>query len=194
MAQQHHHYHPELSAFSSFDALYCSEEHLEIDDVKVDLFQVQQKSEDEDHQISEISCYRNNINKNVTISVSNIRQPHILLDQDLFWEDEELVSLLSKEQQNQLHSTLQTNPSLAGFRREAVDWMLKVVSHYSFSALTAFLAVDYLDRFLSSFHFQSEKPWMTQLTAVACISLAAKVEETQVPMLLDLQVGFRSIY
>ncbi|KAF6170245.1 hypothetical protein GIB67_035350 [Kingdonia uniflora] len=29
---------------------------------------------------------------------------------------------------------------------------------------------------------------MTQLVIVACLSLAAKVEETQVPLLLDLQV------
>ncbi|KAL1330363.1 hypothetical protein AAHE18_12G105900 [Arachis hypogaea] len=44
------------------------------------------------------------------------------------------------------------------------------------------------DRFLLSFHFQREKPWMTQLASVTCISLAAKVEKTQVPILLDLQV------
>ncbi|KAJ1396752.1 Cyclin-like [Sesbania bispinosa] len=43
-------------------------------------------------------------------------------------------------------------------------------------------------RFLFSFRFQNGKPWMTQLAAVACLSLAAKVEETQVPLLLDLQV------
>ncbi|XLR29936.1 hypothetical protein S83_057836, partial [Arachis hypogaea] len=33
-----------------------------------------------------------------------------------------------------------------------------------------------------------EKPWMIQLASVTCISLVAKVEETQVPLLLDLQV------
>ncbi|TKY50957.1 Cyclin-D3-2 protein [Spatholobus suberectus] len=66
--------------------------------------------------------------------------------------------------------------------------MLKVNAHYGFSALTATLAVTYLDRFLLSFHFQREKPWTIQLVAVTCISLAAKVEETQVPLLLDLQV------
>ncbi|RYR65448.1 hypothetical protein Ahy_A03g011381 [Arachis hypogaea] len=42
--------------------------------------------------------------------------------------------------------------------------------------------------FLLSFHFQREKPWMIQLTSVTCISLVAKVEESQVPLLLDLQV------
>nr|XP_010926357.1 cyclin-D4-1 isoform X2 [Elaeis guineensis] len=33
------------------------------------------------------------------------------------------------------------------------------------------------------------KAWMTQLLTVACLSLAAKIEETEVPLSLDLQVG-----
>lgn len=36
---------------------------------------------------------------------------------------------------------------------------------------------------------QEGKDWMLQLLSVACISLAAKMEESEVPMLLDLQVG-----
>ncbi|KAK9135870.1 hypothetical protein Syun_015200 [Stephania yunnanensis] len=74
-------------------------------------------------------------------------------------------------------------------RREAVEWMMRVNGHYGFSAVTAVLGVNYLDRFLSSFNLQRDKPWMSQLVAVACLSLAAKVEETHVPLLLDLQVG-----
>ncbi|CAL5348976.1 unnamed protein product [Camellia sinensis] len=49
-------------------------------------------------------------------------------------------------------------------RMEAVEWMLKVNAHYG------------------------DKPWMIQLAAATCLSLAANVEETQVPLLLDLQV------
>ncbi|KAK6796773.1 hypothetical protein RDI58_004474 [Solanum bulbocastanum] len=33
------------------------------------------------------------------------------------------------------------------------------------------------------------KPWMSQLVVIACLSIAAKVEEIQVPLLLDLQVS-----
>ncbi|XP_059652615.1 cyclin-D3-2-like [Cornus florida] len=73
-------------------------------------------------------------------------------------------------------------------RREAVEWILRVNAHFGFTALTTVLAVDYFDRFKSSFCFQRDKPWMSQLAAVACLSLAAKVEETQVPPLLNLQV------
>ncbi|XP_068654177.1 cyclin-D3-1-like [Aristolochia californica] len=115
----------------------------------------------------------------------------LLSEEDLFWEDEDLLALSSKENEaasKLLQNYLAGDPFLSSARREAVVWMLKVTAHYSFTALTAVLSVNYLDRFLASLHFQRDKPWMTQLAAVACLSLAAKVEETQVPLLLDLQV------
>ncbi|CAL5204700.1 unnamed protein product [Lathyrus oleraceus] len=147
------------------DTLYCSEEHWEEQD--------------------ELEFEYDNVSLNNTITNST---QSLFLETDMFWDDEELKSLLSKEQQNPLHIFLQTNPVLETSRRESIDWILKVNAHYSFSPLTAVLAVNYLDRFLFSFRLQNEKPWMTQLSAVACLSLAAKVEETQVPLLLDLQV------
>ncbi|XP_060170490.1 cyclin-D3-3-like [Lycium barbarum] len=55
------------------------------------------------------------------------------------------------------------------------------------------LLVDYLE----DLSFQSqidEKPWMNQLVAITCLSLAVKVEETQVPLLLDLQMEQSSRY
>ncbi|XP_077225413.1 cyclin-D3-1-like [Tasmannia lanceolata] len=144
------------------DALYCEEEHWE---------------EEEEEEESEKS-------------MTETPDLH-LLEQDLFWEDNDLLSLSSKELEthpNLLPDYLNTDPSLAAGRREAVQWMLRVNAHYSFSPLTAVLSVNYLDRFLASFHFKRDNPWMMQLTAVASLSLAAKVEETHVPLLLDLQV------
>nr|QAY29217.1 CYCD3;1 protein [Magnolia wufengensis] len=160
---QHHH---QPSPLFLLDALYCQEEHWEEEDEEED----EQNSYSEEPQPSPLL---------------------FLLQQDLFWDDDDLLSLLSKEQETHLHlppSYLDSDPCLASARREAVDWMLRVNAHYGFTPLAAVLSVDYLDRFLSSLHFQKDKPWMTQLAAVACLSLAAKVEETQVPLLLDLQV------
>ena len=174
-----HHQAVELSEEQNpvflLDALYCSEEHLVDEQVStVDYFPEEELVED--------SFYSN------VSSFKPIKAP-IFVEQDLFWDNEELISLLSKEsEQDELQKPLQISPSLAGARREVVDWMLRVTSHYTFSALTAVLAADYFDRFLSSLQLQVEKPWMTQLAAVACISLAAKVEETQVPLLQDFQV------
>ncbi|ESW27884.1 hypothetical protein PHAVU_003G240500 [Phaseolus vulgaris] len=115
--------------------------------------------------------------------------PLVLLQNDLFWEDEELVSLISKEGETHSCSLIAiADGPLEGSRVEAVNWISKVCGHYGFSALTTVLAVNYFDRFIPSLRFHTDKPWMTQLTAVACLSLAAKTEETHVPLLLDLQV------
>ncbi|KAG4907595.1 hypothetical protein AAZX31_20G114800 [Glycine max] len=188
MAIQHHNEQLEHNenVSSVLDALYCDEGKWE-----------DEEEEEEDNEESE-----------VTTNTGTSLFPLLMLEQDLFWEDEELNSLFSKEKvqheeaydYNNLNSDDNSNDNnnnnnnvlldscLSQPRREAVEWILKVNAHYGFSALTATLAVTYLDRFLLSFHFQREKPWMIQLVAVTCISLAAKVEETQVPLLLDLQV------
>lgn len=78
---------------------------------------------------------------------------------------------------------------LAAVRRDAIDWIWKVIEHYNFAPLTAVLSVNYLDRFLSVYELPEGKAWMTQLLAVACLSLASKMEETYVPLPLDLQVA-----
>jgi len=44
-----------------------------------------------------------------------------------------------------------------------------------------------------SFHLQKHRTWTMQLLAVGCLSLAAKMEETDAPMSLDLQVKCISI-
>ncbi|XXG61092.1 hypothetical protein AAC387_Pa04g2834 [Persea americana] len=74
-------------------------------------------------------------------------------------------------------------------RRDAVDWIGKVHAYYNFGPLCAYLSINYLDRFLSAYELPQGKSWMMQLLAIACLSLAAKMEETEVPLALDLQVG-----
>lgn len=46
----------------------------------------------------------------------------------------------------------------------------------------------YCNRFANWNSFQDNNGWPWQLLSVACLSLAAKMEETAVPSLLDLQV------
>ncbi|XP_042380867.1 cyclin-D1-1-like [Zingiber officinale] len=72
-------------------------------------------------------------------------------------------------------------------RRAVVKWILKVRAYYQFRPLTAYLAVIYVNRFLSSHRLQ-RNGWALQLLSVACLSLAVKMEETLAPTLLDLQV------
>ncbi|KAJ1383905.1 Cyclin-like [Sesbania bispinosa] len=76
-----------------------------------------------------------------------------------------------------------------GARNEAIDWIEKVREHFGFGPLSTYLSINYLDRFLSAYESPKQRPWTMQLLAVACLSLAAKVDETEVPLSLDLQVG-----
>ncbi|XWS63015.1 hypothetical protein CRYUN_Cryun06bG0060300 [Craigia yunnanensis] len=73
-------------------------------------------------------------------------------------------------------------------RQDSISWILKVHAYYHFSPVTAFLSVNYFDRFLSSHSLPQTNGWPLQLLSVACLSLAAKMEESEVPLLLDLQV------
>ncbi|XP_028079353.1 cyclin-D4-1-like [Camellia sinensis] len=73
-------------------------------------------------------------------------------------------------------------------RQDSIHWILRVHAHYHFRPVTAFLSVNYLDRFLSSRSLPKAKGWPFQLLAVACLSLAAKIQEPSVPLILDLQV------
>jgi len=184
MANHHHYHHAhDTNLKSLLDTLYCSEEHWEEHVGEDELDQT------EDDYLSANNTSNNNTTGGSTI-INSVHNPHVLSESDMFCDEQELASLLGKEQHNPLSTCLQTNPALESAHREGVEWMLRVNAHYSFSALTALLAVNYFDRFLSTLHFQDGKPWMTHLAAVACLSLAAKVEETQVPLLLDLQVSF----
>ncbi|OAY45618.1 cyclin-D3-1 [Manihot esculenta] len=176
MAIQHHD-EQQSSSFVLDSSLYCEEERWE-----------EEAEEVCQNEILHVICDNNGTRKNPFFFPLSS-----MLKQDLSWEDGELHSLFSKEEEEEqsqvsFYNTEENADScLSIARQQAVEWMLKVNAHYGFSALTAILAVNYLDRFLSSY-YQRDKPWMIQLVAVTCLSLAAKVEETQVPLLLDLQV------
>ncbi|KAG6396518.1 hypothetical protein SASPL_142669 [Salvia splendens] len=65
---------------------------------------------------------------------------------------------------------------------------LPVQRYYGFQPLTAYLSVNYFDRFVCCHQLPKMSGWPLQLLSVACLSLAAKMEERLVPCLLDLQV------
>ncbi|XAR72973.1 hypothetical protein NMG60_11019797 [Bertholletia excelsa] len=79
-------------------------------------------------------------------------------------------------------------------RQDSINWILKVHEHYRFRPVTAYLSFNYLDRILSSYSLPQGNGWPLQLLSVACLSLAAKMEEPEVPLLLDLQVFERPFF
>ncbi|KAJ9177386.1 hypothetical protein P3X46_012610 [Hevea brasiliensis] len=96
-------------------------------------------------------------------------------------------SELDQMPETQLVTRFHELPEIVTGRQDAVNWMLKVQAYYQFRPETAYLSVNYLDRFLSFHTLPEGKGWPLQLLAVACLSVAAKLEETSVPLLLDLQ-------
>ncbi|PRQ21284.1 putative cyclin A2 [Rosa chinensis] len=107
--------------------------------------------------------------------------------------DEYLASIIEKESHHlprvDYLKRLQSGDLDLGARNEAVDWIQKANSHFSFGPLCQYLSVSYLDRFLSAYEIPNGKAWTMQLLAVACLSLAAKMDEIDVPLSLDLQVA-----
>ncbi|KAL6545886.1 hypothetical protein OROGR_009760 [Orobanche gracilis] len=77
--------------------------------------------------------------------------------------------------------------SLLTSRQDSVNSILQVHAHFGFKPVTAFLSINYMDRFLSS-RALPETRWAFQLLLMACLSLAAKMEESYVPLLLELQI------
>ncbi|XP_017699255.1 cyclin-D4-1-like isoform X2 [Phoenix dactylifera] len=108
-------------------------------------------------------------------------------------QSEECIALLVEKELEHVPEEDYAKRFLSGdldisVRRDAIDWIGKVHAHYNFGPLSAYLSVNYVDRFLSAYELPS-KAWMVQLLSVACLSLAAKMEENEVPLSLDLQVG-----
>ncbi|CAN4122366.1 unnamed protein product [Withania somnifera] len=129
----------------------------------------------------------------------NVQENRRLFDGEVFLtgvplqSDECLVLMIGKEYEHMpagdYLERLRNGDLDIGARDEILDWIAKVHSHFNFGPMCAYLAVNYLDRFLSAYELPKGKAWMMQLLGVACLSIAAKMEETDVPLSLDLQGG-----
>uniref|UniRef100_A0A7N0UKP7 Cyclin N-terminal domain-containing protein n=1 Tax=Kalanchoe fedtschenkoi TaxID=63787 RepID=A0A7N0UKP7_KALFE len=82
---------------------------------------------------------------------------------------------------------LKTGDLDLGERQIAVDWIAKAHAHFGFRPLCAYLAISFVDRFMSAYDLPKGKGWTAQLLAVACLSIAAKMEETETPFIMTLQ-------
>uniref|UniRef100_A0A0E0KGB6 Cyclin-like domain-containing protein n=1 Tax=Oryza punctata TaxID=4537 RepID=A0A0E0KGB6_ORYPU len=75
-------------------------------------------------------------------------------------------------------------------RRATVKWILETRRCFGFCHRTAYLAIAYFDRFcLRRCIDRSVMPWAARLLAVACVSLAAKMEEYRAPALSEFRTG-----
>ncbi|KAJ6321073.1 hypothetical protein OIU78_016303 [Salix suchowensis] len=110
-------------------------------------------------------------------------------DIDGSYIDNMLLSELHQMPATELITQFLEISEVGSAHQDALNWMLKVHASYRFRPETAYLSVNYFHCFmLSPRPLQPVKGWPLQLLAVACLSLAAKMEETRVPSLLDIQL------
>ncbi|CAN1232063.1 Putative cyclin-D6-1 [Linum perenne] len=83
--------------------------------------------------------------------------------------------LLESEHMPSLSYSQSLKSSGVSFRQEAVSSILQFQASSRFDPFLSYLAVNYLDRFLSTQGFPQEKPWVVRLLSISCISLAVKM-------------------
>ncbi|CAN6471684.1 unnamed protein product [Victoria cruziana] len=79
-------------------------------------------------------------------------------------------------------------------RLMAVNWMAQSHERFNLSWETISGAVNLLDRFISLNPSDKLKGWLIELLSVACLTIAAKLHEVEVPPLLELQDGFGHLF
>uniref|UniRef100_A0AAV2J5Q0 G2/mitotic-specific cyclin-B2 n=1 Tax=Knipowitschia caucasica TaxID=637954 RepID=A0AAV2J5Q0_KNICA len=101
------------------------------------------------------------------------------------WEYSEEIYCHLRQNEVQLRPRcgyLDKHPELSGAMRQVlVDWLVEVALEYGLLSETLFLAVNYLDRFLSETAFV--KRGKLQLVGMAALMVAAKYEEIHPPEL-----------
>ncbi|XVF15430.1 hypothetical protein REPUB_Repub09cG0152400 [Reevesia pubescens] len=73
-------------------------------------------------------------------------------------------------------------------RLDAIEWIFNTRATFGFHIQTAYLSATYFDRFLSKRSIDDGKWWAIRLLSVACLSLAAKMEECRVPTLSEFPI------
>ncbi|XP_022741364.1 cyclin-D5-1-like [Durio zibethinus] len=73
-------------------------------------------------------------------------------------------------------------------RLDAIEWIFNTRTTFGFQIHTAYLSVTYFDLFLSKRSIDEGKLWAIQLLSIACLSLAAKMEECRVPALSEFPI------
>uniref|UniRef100_A0A6N2MKU3 B-like cyclin n=1 Tax=Salix viminalis TaxID=40686 RepID=A0A6N2MKU3_SALVM len=130
-------------------------------------------------------CFNNDDDISEINSMSSTDFP---ADIDESYIDNILLSELHQTPATELITQFLEISEVGSANQDALNWMLKVHASYRFKPETAYLSVNYFHCFMLSRPSQPVKGWPLQLLAVACLSLAAKLEETRFPSLLDIQL------
>ncbi|KAF5728633.1 putative cyclin d [Tripterygium wilfordii] len=106
--------------------------------------------------------------ENPLTSSSTEQQPETVIP-DLFSSESDHLPSLVVSQTSDFHIC---------FRREAISLALRAQYSCDLDPLITYLAVNYIDRFMSKKEIQQGKPWVLNLLVISCLSLAAKIKNT----------------
>ncbi|KAK7252774.1 hypothetical protein RIF29_36969 [Crotalaria pallida] len=140
--------------------------------------------------------------ENTSIDSLYNNNPSFVLDDE---EEEEYIEYLLKQEtgfgSQRTHHVLSSDHDhhhdcsnrfwLKSARLDAIHWIFNTQAKFGFKVHTAYLSVTYFDQFLSKRSIDESKPWAIQLLSVACLSLAAKMEEQNVPPLSEYPIEER---
>ncbi|XP_019088999.1 PREDICTED: cyclin-D5-1-like [Camelina sativa] len=99
-------------------------------------------------------------------------------------DDDDYVAELVRKENRRFETEEPTKTSSSSVDRLiAIDWILTTRTRFGFQHQTAYIAISYLDLFLHKrfIGLQKDESWAIRLLSVACLSLAAKMEERTVP-------------
>ncbi|KAI3673017.1 hypothetical protein L6452_39125 [Arctium lappa] len=98
-------------------------------------------------------------------------------------EDEGYFQMLLEKEIDRSHIQSRVDDWIISARSEAIQWIINTRAFFRLRFSTAYLSVTYIDRFLSKGLIDSDKHWVIRLLSVACLSLAAKMENRIAPAL-----------
>ncbi|KAJ9567217.1 hypothetical protein OSB04_003183 [Centaurea solstitialis] len=100
-------------------------------------------------------------------------------------EDEGYLRMLLDKETDRSRVRSHSSDWIKSARSEAIQWIIDRRSFLRLRFRTAYLSVTYFDRFLSTGLIDRDKHWAIRLLSVACLSLAAKMEDRTPPALTD---------
>lgn len=72
--------------------------------------------------------------------------------------------------------------SFAAVRPQAVSLVLQAQFSCTLDPFISYVAVNYMDRFISKREFPQNRPWIVRLIVLSCLSLAAKMKNTEISL------------
>ncbi|KAG8635319.1 putative cyclin-D6-1 [Manihot esculenta] len=73
---------------------------------------------------------------------------------------------------------LKTSDFYSSFRQESISLIFQAQYSCNYEPILAYLAINYMDRFISRQEIPEGKPWVQRLLVISCLSLAAKMKNT----------------